>query len=308
MPNTINSLEFKSQLTGELDKAIVMPSVAAMFLDNAFRTKFVGTKDVIIPDVNFVGLADYDREDGFARGGVTVQHSTYTLTQDRGRSFSIDREDMDETGIAGLAGQVMGEFVRTEVAPEIDAYTFSKLAKIATDNQNIVSTETFGANKSFKLVSDAINKVQGEIGFDTELVALVNSEVWADLMATSEISRSLEIGDFAKGEINTKVKKLNGTAIIPVPAARMKTVYEFATNEASTSEGGFTVGEGAKEIGLLILPKRAAKLIKKTEKVRVFNPDINQEKDAYKFDYRIYYDALVKASDKKSIWTYTYSK
>ena len=63
------------------------------------------------------------------------------LTQERGRRFSIDREDEEESMVAGMAGQVMGEFVRTKVAPEIDAYTFSKLAKVATDNGNIVSHE-----------------------------------------------------------------------------------------------------------------------------------------------------------------------
>lgn len=34
---------------------------------------------------------------------------------------------------AGLAGQVMGEFIRTRVAPEMDAYILSKLAKLASD-------------------------------------------------------------------------------------------------------------------------------------------------------------------------------
>ena len=72
--------------------------------------------------------------------GVTVSQKPYTLSKDRGRTFIIDREDMDEIGISNLAGQLMGEFVRTEVAPEIDAYAISAIAKIA------VLSENYGVN------------------------------------------------------------------------------------------------------------------------------------------------------------------
>ena len=47
-------------------------------------------------------------------------------------------------------------------------------------------------------------------------------------------------------------------------------------------------------------------LIKKTDKVRIFTPDRNQQMDAYKFDYRLYYDLLVKKSKENSIYAYIY--
>ena len=55
--------------------------------------------------------------------------------------------------------------------------------------------------------------------------------------------------------------------------------------------------DDAKDIGMLILPKTAASLVKKSEKIRVFEPDTNQGADAYKFDYRVYYDTFVKKSN-----------
>ncbi|MFQ8954188.1 MAG: hypothetical protein ACLR56_14990 [Oscillospiraceae bacterium] len=39
-----------------------------VFADNALAAKFVGAKTVIIPDVDFQGLADYDRDTGFTKG------------------------------------------------------------------------------------------------------------------------------------------------------------------------------------------------------------------------------------------------
>ena len=301
---SINSLDFQSKLTGELDKALAATSVTGFMSDNVMRQKFVGAKNVLIPDLDMQGLGAYDRDTGFARGSVTVDQKTYTLTQDRARTFSIDREDMDETGIANLAGQVMGEFVRTKVVPEVDAYTLSKICEVAKAENNLI---TLGADETIetdcvKLINNAINSINEITGYEEEVVVFVNPTVYSALMNTPELSRQLMISDFAKGEISTKVQKLNNAAIIPVPSNRMKTAYSFLND----SEGGFLASEDAEDIGILALPKKAASLVKKTEKIRIFNPDQNVDMDAYKFDYRLYYDAFVKNSVKSTIFAYIY--
>ena len=300
----INSLDFQTKLTGELDKALAAVSVTGFMADNLMRQKFVGAKNVLIPDLEMQGLAVYDRDNGFNQGSVTVDQKTYTLTQDRARTFSIDREDMDETGVANLAGQIMGEFVRTKVVPEVDAYTLSKICSVAVEEGNTISLEegeTLEEN-CVKLINKAINSINEITGYEEEVVVFVNPTVYSALMNTPELSRQLVISDFSKGEISTKVQKLNNASIIPVPTARMKTVFEFL-NEG---EGGFVPHEDAENIGILALPKKAASLVKKTEKIRVFNPDQNTAMDAYKFDYRLYYDAFVKNSVKNTIFTYIY--
>ncbi len=300
----INSLDFQSRLTGELDKALVAAAVTGFMADNVMRQSFVGARTVLIPDLDMQGLGKYDRDTGFSRGSVTVDQKTYTLSQDRARTFSIDREDMDETGIANLAGQVMGEFVRTKVVPEVDAYTLSTICKVATTEQNTLtlgSGETIDKN-CVKLINSAINSINEITGYEEEVVVFVNPTVYEALMNTSELSRQLMITDFAKGEISTKVQKLNNAAIIPVPDARMKSSYTYLDDE----DGGFTPAEGAKSIGVLALPKKAGSLVKKTEKIRIFSPDQNVDMDAYKFDYRIYYDAFVKNSVKDTVFTYVY--
>ena len=117
---SINTLEFAQNMTKELDKAAGQKTVTGFLADNSLRARFVGANKVLIPEVEISGLGDYDRDTGFVTGTITVSSTPYTLTMDRGRSFQLDREDNDETGIANLAGQVMGEFVRTRVVPEVD--------------------------------------------------------------------------------------------------------------------------------------------------------------------------------------------
>lgn len=285
----LNTLEFATKFAGELDKMIVQKSVTGFFADNLLRAKFVGAKTVIIPDIDFVGLTDYDRDNGFSKGKMTVAHTPYELTQDRARSLQIDREDMDETGIANLAGQIMGEYIRTKVVPEMDAYTLSKLAKIAIDKQN---TKTLDISKVYALFVEIVNGVQAKAGFDTEMVAFVNPEVYAAFMNSTEIQKHITVSDFKQGEVNLKVKKVNDVVLIPVADDRMKTEY---TDDADN--GGLKPTDAAKDIGILVLPKKAASLVKKSEKIRVFEPETNQDADAYKFDYRIYYDVFVKKSN-----------
>lgn len=310
--STINSLEFQSKLTGELDKALVQEAQTSFFADNALRSKFVGARTVLIPDVDMQGLGNYDRDDGFVTGALTVSSESYTMAMDRGRSFQLDREDNDETGIANLAGQVMGEFVRTRVVPEMDAYVLSKLATLATTKSQTVTGTV--SSQIYKMITEAINKVQAVAGYSEPLVCFVDSTVWAALMNTTEVTRQINVGEFKKGAVNTKVKYLNDVPIIPVSDDRMKsafTFYDGVTDESGSSGadqtvGGFVPATSAKKIGILVLPKRAASLVKKSERIRTFTPEQNQKADAYLFQYRIYYDLFVKKSLTGTVYTYTY--
>lgn len=291
----VNTLEFAEKFTSELDKKLTQSAVTAMFADNAMRTKFVGAKTVIIPDVDFQGLADYDRDSGFASGSVTVANTAYTMACDRGRSFMIDREDMDETGIAGLAGQVLGEFVKTKVAPECDAYVLSKLAGVANTNSTVLDGDDYSSDEPYAALMAAINNVRKNVGYDEKLIAFVDSETYAALASSDEVTRRIEISDFKQGEVNLTVRTLDGVVIRPVVPERMKTAYTFGTD-------GFTPTATAKNIKIMVMPKKACSLVKKSEKMRIFSPDQNIKADAYKFDYRIYFDAFVKKSNLKNIW------
>lgn len=300
----INSIEFNQKLTQELDKALVQRSVTGIFADNNLRAKFVGTKTVLIPEVNMQALGDYDRDTGFVEGSVSVSHKPYELSQDRGRSFQIDREDADESGIADLMGKVAGEFVRTKAIPEMDAYVLSKLAQLAQANAAVSGTP---ANDALKMLTDAINKAHQAAGYDEELVAFVDGTFDAALQSSPDITRYLSIGEFKKGEITTKVKMFNGVPLIPVQNDRMKTKFVFNDGTTSGQEaGGFKPANDAKSIGLMVLPKKAANLVKKTEKTRTFSPDQNLKADAYKLDYRLYYDVFTKASYTGTVFAYTY--
>jgi hypothetical protein len=132
-------------------------------------------------------------------------------------------------------------------------------------------------------------------------------------MNSEVLSKTLVASEFKHGDINLIVKSVNGVPILHVPSARMKTAYTFYDGTSNPGDsapderpGGFVPTADANNIGLIVMPKKAASLVRKTEKVRVWTPDQNQDADAWKFQYRLYYDLLVKKSNEDSIYTYTY--
>lgn len=300
----LNTIAYNERLSEELDKKLVTGSATGFFADNGLKAKFVGAKTVLIPEVDMQALGDYDRETGFVSGSVSVTHTPHQLAMDRGRSFMMDAEDSDETGIANLQGQVMSEFVRTKVIPEMDAYVLSKLAGLAVLRGQTVSGTP--ATQALAMLNAGINGAYNNGAMDEEMVAFVSMSFWAALTSTAELTRMLTVADFEKGDIKTKVKSYNGCAIIPVPESRMKTAFKFLNGKEEEVQGGFVPGENAKSVGLIVLPKKAVSLIKKTEKTRTFTPEQNIGADAWKSDYRVYYDIVVKNSYAPTVFAYVY--
>ncbi len=293
----INSIENATRYSDELDKMFAQKSAVGFFADNVLAAKFVGAKTVIIPDIDFYGLTDYDRDAGFSRGAITVSNTSYTMKMDRARSLQIDHADMTESGIANLAGKILGEYVRTKVVPECDAYVLSKLSSLAISRSNVVEGD---ADRPFETLCQLINEVQSVVGYDEEIVAFIDSHMYARLQNSTEISKLITVSDFKQGEVDLKVKSINGVALIPVVSERMKTGYTFNSSEV----GGFAPADNVSETYMLVCPKRGAHLVKNTENMRIFTPEQNLDADAYKFDYRIYYDVFVKKSGLDAVWAW----
>lgn len=300
----INTLTFRQNMTAQLEKMLVQEAVTGFLEDSSLRAKFVGAKTVLIPHMDLQGLGDYDRDNGFTRGAITLSSASYELKMDRARSFLLDREDNDETGIANLAGQVMGEFVRTQVAPEVDAYVLSKIGKYAKDNGQTVTGSL--QNAAYAMFLKALSEAREASAYRDDFVCFAAGSFLQALEMSSDITRSLTVSDFQKGDVRLQVKTLDGVKLIPVVSTRMKTAFTFNDGKTGGKEaGGFTADPDADDIGFILMPRRAASLVKKSETVRVFAPGVNQAADAYKFDYRLYYDCFLREPYQKAIRMYS---
>lgn len=290
----INTLQYSQQFQTVLDAQMLAGATSAFMEANAGQVKYDGGDTVHIPEISMQGLAKYDRDEGFNRGSVTLKFTPYKMTQDRGRTFSLDAMDVNETNFVATAGTVMGEFQRTQVIPEIDAYRYSKIAALATaKNRTTAAFTPTAANILEKLEAD-ITEIQDVIGEDEGLVIVMSTKLRTILNNADKFNKYLDVTQFRAGAIDTKVKSFNEIPILGVPSARMKTAYVFADGKTANQQaGGFKADTTAKDINWIIMPQRAPIAVSKTDKVRVFDPDTNQSGDAWKIDYRKYHDLWI---------------
>ena len=302
----INTLEMAKIFQQELDKQMLTAGTSGWMEANASNVKYNGGDTVRMPSISTTGLAKYDRDNGFNQGAVTLAYKDYTLTQDRGRTFQLDSMDVDESNFIASAGTVMGEFQRLQVAPEIDAYRYSRIAALAKGASHESAAFTPTKDNILGKLDEEITKLQDIIGEDEPLVLIMATPVRTILNGAKDVTRYLDVADFKAGAVNTKVRTYNEIPILSVPSARMKTAYVFGDGKTTGQEaGGFKADTGAKSINWILMARRAPIAISKTDKVRIFSPDVNQKADAWKLDYRKFHDIWIPANKLAGVWVNT---
>ena len=290
----INTLQYSQQFQTVLDAQMLASATSAFMEANAGQVKYDGGDTVHIPEISMQGLAKYDRDEGFNQGSVTLKFNPYKMTQDRGRTFQLDSMDVNETNFVATAGTVMGEFQRTQVIPEIDSYRYSKIAALATAENKVTTGFTPAVATILEKLEAEITDIQDVVGEDEGLIIVMSTKLRTILNNADKFNRYLNVAEFKNGSINTTVKSFNDIPILGVPSARMKTAYVFNDGKTANQQaGGFKADTGAKDINWIIMPQRAPIAVSKTDKVRVFDPDVYQKADAWKIDYRKYHDLWI---------------
>ena len=92
----INTLATATLFMTQLDKIAVQEATTGWMDANAGQVIYNGGSEVKIPKMNVQGMGDYDRDNGYQRGSVTLEYETRKMTQDRGRLFQLDPMDINE--------------------------------------------------------------------------------------------------------------------------------------------------------------------------------------------------------------------
>nr|DAR68660.1 MAG TPA: major capsid protein [Caudoviricetes sp.] len=299
----INTLEMAKIFQQSLDKQMGIEATSGWMESNAQNVKYNGGDTVRMPRISTTGMARYDRDNGFNQGAVTLTYDDYKLTQDRGRTFHLDSMDVDESNFIASAGNVMGEFQRLQVIPEVDAYRYSRIAALAKGASRTTDGFTPSETNILAQLDKEITDLQDTIGESEPLLILMATPIRTVLNNVKNIERHLDVTQFKAGAIDTKVKTYNEIPIFSVPSLRMKTAYVFNDGKTTGQEaGGFKADTGAKSINWIIISRRAPIAISKTDKVRIFAPDVNQKADAWKLDYRKFHDLWIPRNKLAGVW------
>lgn len=296
----LNTLEYAKIFQTALDQQIREKATTGWMEANAGQVQYNGGDEIKIPKMSLTGLGNYDRDNGFPQGAVTLSYETMKMTQDRGRTFQLDAMDVNETNFVASAGAVMGEFQRLYVVPEIDAYRYSKIYEKANEAGNVRS-QTVTVKDVLTALTEDIAKVEDKVGENVPLVIAMSIPCRNLLNQASGVDRHLDVANFKSGDIEMKVNRFNGIPILGASSSVMKTAFNYDAG-ASTTAGGFAPADGALGINWLIMLQTAPIAVSKTEKIRIFAPDTNQHADAWKLDYRKYHDLWIPDNKLDAIY------
>lgn len=301
----INLLEYAKIFQQELDRQMIAGATSGWMEPNSQYIQYDGGNEVKVPVMSLEGLADYDRDDGFAQGSVGLTYKTLSMTMDRGRTFQLDAMDVNETNFILSAGNVLGEFQSTRVIPEVDAYRYSKIAAYGIAAGQATRGYTPTEATILKKLREDIYAIWDAVGDGIELVISINTKVAMILDNSTEIQKQLGVVDFKKGEISLKVKTLDDIPLLKVPSSRMHTKYLYKDGSDTQKEGGFEPVEDAAEINWEIMARKTPMAISKTDTIRIFDPMTTQKAHAWKIDYRKYHDLWIMPNRVKGIWVNT---
>lgn len=285
-----NLIEYAKIFQEELDYQMIAKATSGWMELNSDLVKYSGGNEIKIASLVMDGLGNYSRTDGFPGGSINLSFETHKFTQDRARTFSIDRMDVDESNFVLSAANVMAAFQQDYVIPEVDSYRYSRIAQIALDNGRASTGYVPVASTMLDKLTADITTIQDAIGEDKELVIMISIKTSKILNNTDKIAKHLDVTNFTKGEVSTQVQSLDGIPIIKIPSARFYTEYTFKTGEAGQEAGGFEKTADAKPINWIIAARQAPIAVSKTEEIRIFEPRKNPKADAWKLDYRKYHD------------------
>lgn len=297
-----NSIALAKKYSDILDRVYKENSKTAVLEgDNSLVRLGANAHEILIPKMSMDGLADYSRSGGYVDGDVNFSYETKTFNYERGRMFTVDAMDNEETQELAF-GQLAGEFVRTRVIPELDAFRFAQLA------------EHSGVTTASAALGTGANVIAAlRVGTQTldEAEADMNDRY---LFITPTLYGLIEDMDTTKSR--AVLSRFAG--VITVPQTRFYSGITLFDGTTSGEEAGGYIKREAdaeavppvtagKNLNFLIVSKSSVLAYSKHVVSKIITPELNQTGDAWKYGYRSYGITEVYDNKVSGIYAHTYT-
>ena len=296
-----NSIALFKKYVSLLDEVYQNASLTSgLDSDASLARQGANANEIIIPKISMDGLGDYSRSGGYVSGDVVLTNETVKFNYDRGRAFTVDAMDNEET--AGIAfGRLASEFIRTKVVPELDAFRFATYAGVSG-----ISKVSAGA--TLATGADVINALRAATNaMDEAEVPMEGRQLYITptlygLIQDMDTTKSREV-----------LARFAGYVL--VPQTRFYTaidLYDGVTDTSATSggvnekAGGYVKASSAKDINFMVLRRDAVMQYTKHMVSKIFRPEENQNADGWRFVFRSY--GLTDVYDNKAKGVYLHHK
>ncbi len=293
------------KFTKRLDKILeTQTCTAELNMNQDLLGELSGAGTIKIAKIAMDGLADHTRGGGFVQGGVTLDWQDYQLEFERDREFDIDVLDDEERELM-VSANVMGEFARTKVVPEVDAIRFARLAANSGNTESAALTTGDAVESAIMTAEEAMQ----DAGEELSGCILYMTAHMKTLLRQAQPYRMGQ-GENPNGNFQT----FDDMRIRIVPSARFYSAIDLLDGKTEGEEAGgykkhakVASKDGDADgvgINFMVLSPKAAAAITKHEKLRYFAPDVNQDDEAHKWQYRLFHDLLVYENKKQLIYTH----
>ena len=288
-----NSIALFKKYIDKLDEVYKQSALTVdLDADSTLVQAGANANEIVIPKMTMDGLGDYSRSSGYVAGDVTLTQETVQFNYDRGRKFSVDAMDNEET--AGVAfGRLSSEFIRTKTVPEMDAFTFAKIAGTSGISKATAATYSTGADWLNALVTAQSAMDEDEVPAEGRILYITPTGFNAIHAVDTTKSREV-LASFSK--------------IVKVPQTRFYTAIDLydGTTSGETAGGYVKDATNGKDINFMIIQKDAVIKYPKHTVNKVVTPEANQTTDGWMFFYRAY--GLVDMYENKVAGVYLSNK
>ena len=286
-----NSIALSKIYTNLLDEVYKNSALTAVLESDASLARAgANANEIVIPKLSMSGLADYKRNSGYVNGDVTLNWETVQFNYERGRMFQVDDMDNEETQNIAF-GRLAGEFIRTKVVPELDAFRFAKYAAV-TGAGTATGTLSTGADVIAALRTATSTMDEAEVPMEDRHLFITPTLL--GLVEDLDTNKSKEVlSRFA--------------TITKVPQTRFYSAIKLNDGTSSGEEaGGYVKASGAVDLNFEIIHKPATLQFTKHAVPKIISPEQNQDADAWKYGYRNY--GLCDTYENKAAGIYVHKK
>lgn len=248
------------------------------------QVKFLNAQTIKLPRMTTSGFKDHTRTPGFNAGTLSNNWEPKKLEHDRDIEFFVDPMDIDETNLTLSVANIQNTFETEQAIPEKDSYRFSKLhAELTAYSGRIDSTVITTVN--FLEAFDAEMAIMDEAGVPEEGRILYVTPSMRTIVKEAEgVQRMMTVT--TPSTINRKVHSLDDVTIKMVPAARMKTKYDFTDGCVAASD--------AKQINWILIHTSCVVARDKYSYIKLFTPGTDSRTaDGYLYQNRNYGDLFL---------------
>lgn len=276
--------DYATTFTDLLQQKYAKESCSDALTQSNQQVKFLNSQTIKLPRMTVSGYKDHTRTPGFNAGSLTNDWEPKKLEHDRDIEFFVDPMDIDETNLTLSVANIQNTFETEQAIPEKDSYRFSKIhAELTTNSGRIDKTVLTAAN--FLGVFDEEMARMDEAGVPEEgRMLYVTPGVKKIIKEAEGLQRVLSVS--SPNNINRNVHSLDDVIIKMVPAARMKTKYDF-TN-------GCVAATDAKQINWILIHPSCVVARDKYSYIKIFTPGTDSRTaDGYLYQNRNFGDLFL---------------